>query len=226
MHKISVVIPAFNEEKNLESVVRQTASVLEELCGRQYEIIIVDDGSRDLTPSIIEGLQKENPSIKKITHAKNEGMGACYRDGFALSQGDWISVLPADGQISPADLKKFAAAMKDADCVTSFYTEKQRGLFRDVMSGVVRLMLFVLFGPHPRLEGIYMFDRKILQDIHLISSSFVFNFEVIVKAHRWGYRVKEIGITCLPRLSGRSKVVRFKKIIHVAFEIIRWRIKG
>lgn len=226
MPDISVVMPACNEEENIKKIIKDTSGILAEISDSQYEIIVVDDGSTDRTGEIIRHLIAEDAAIKLIMHEYTQGIGSCLRDGFSQAQCEWLTFLPADGQIDPSVLKKFVLEMQNVDLVTSFYIKKNRSVVRRIISRVLRMILFIFFGRHPRLEGIYMFKRKILDTVSLTSSTFVSNFELIVKAYRQGYKIKEIGIVCLPRLSGSSKVANLKTIFKVMREIIKWRING
>lgn len=222
MESISVVIYGFNEEKSIEVVVRETLAVLRELT-EHFEVILVDDGSRDKTPQISERLHGEFPEVQPLRHRVNMGIGACLKDGFQAARCDWVTYLPADGQLSPTDVERLASAMADADMVTSYYSHRGDTVIRKFVSFVLRVIVFVLFGPHPRINGSYMFRRKILSEIPLISDTFVLNFEFPIKARRKGLRIKEIETVALPRKEGSSKVFNIKSILRVIRELVKLR---
>jgi len=222
MNNISVIIPAYNEENNLAEVVKETQAVLNQISD-QYEVILVNDGSTDRTDEVIQYLIGGNTHIQVIKHEKKEGIGNSLRDGFCKAKYEFITILPADGQIRPSDLKRFSSSIEDVDMVVSYYRSYNPSMLRIIMSKGVRFLLFLLFGRLPRFDGIYMFRRKILNKIQLVSSSFVLNFELVIKAHQQNFKFKEIAIDCLPRATGRSKVVNPKKIFQVFLEIIKLR---
>ncbi len=223
MNNVSVVIYGVDEGKNFESVVVEAQACLK-TCAGQYQFILVDDGSRDDTLRVLSKLLAGLPDAKIITHAKRRGIGACLKDGFQAADLDLVTFMPADGQIDPGDLARMVQAMEGVDFVTSYYESTSFPLVRRIMSKSVRWLVFVLFGPSPRIEGSYMFRRKILQNITLKSDAFTVNFEFVIKAHRQGFTCKEIPTQSRKRLSGESKVVNTKTIFNVFCEIIKLRL--
>jgi glycosyltransferase involved in cell wall biosynthesis len=226
MIDLSVIIPAYNEEKTLGEVAESVNAVLQTISGSAYEIIIINDGSTDETPKIADRLSKKNTHVTIITHTLKQGIGKCLADGFRQARYRWISFFPADGQIEPAALGQCAKALDDSvDFVTTVYHQRNTSLFRKIMSAGVRLLLRLLFGKFPTLEGIYLFHRKILDKI-CVNSRFVFNFELVIKAYQQGFRFKKISIVNLPRAGGKSKVANLKTIWGTFKEIICWKING
>jgi len=219
---ISIVIPAYNEESSLETVVRQTISVLGEI-SPDYEIILVNDGSIDDTEAIADGLAAEDEHIYVIHHPHNLGLGAALRTGFSQVRHDLVSSLPADGQIAPADLKRFAEAMEGVDIVTSYFADRQDAFYRAILTKTLRLFMRILFGKLPRLEGTRMFRRELLNDIELHSTTGLMNLELILKASRQGCKFKEIPIKVLARMSGESKVANTKTILKTMLEMLQLR---
>jgi glycosyltransferase involved in cell wall biosynthesis len=225
MTTISVVICAYNEAGNVGPVIEGTLSVLSQVTS-DYEVIVVDDGSTDDTRTVISHIAQGNPAVKMISHAVNQGMGQALLDGYQAAQKELVTFLPADGQISPSDIKLFADNIEGYELVVSYYIKRPASMFRQMTSKGVRAILFLLFGRMPRYEGTYMFRRDILKDIPLkMNTSFVLNYELIIRAQRQGYRIKEVGTTCLERVSGSSKVLGLKKIFFILSQIIELRFK-
>jgi len=179
----------------------------------------------DETLSVLNKLKQENQGIKVISHSQRNGIGACLRDGYLAAQGELITFLPADGQIDPGDILRFIELIDDCDVVCSYYNEKPFSLFRRIMSKSVRLLVFMLFGSSPRIEGSYMFRRKILEGVSLTSNSFAINFEFVIKAQEQGFRFKFFETHPRLRLSGHSKVVNLDTIWKVFTEIVKLRIR-
>ncbi len=224
MDSLSVIIYGYNEAKNFPSVVDEAADVVKGISSR-YELILIDDGSLDETQGALDKLKKENQNIKVIIHPERRGIGSCLNDGYQAAEGELITFLPADGQIDPKDLISFVKRIEDCDVVSSYYDKKSLSFFRNLMSRSVRVLVFVLFGPSPRIEGSYMFRRKILEQVFLISTSFVINFEFVIKAYRKGFRFKFFETHARQRLSGHSKVVNFNTISKVFIEIVKLRMR-
>ncbi len=225
MNSISVVICAYNEEKNVGRVIEETVGVLSSIT-RDYELIVVDDGSKDGTVEVVRGYSRQNPRIKVLVHEQNQGIGRTLLDGYQAAAKDLVTFLPADGQISPADINLFYEQIDGYDMAVSYYTRRPPSLFRLMTSKGVRLLLFVLFGPMPRYEGTYMFRREIFQNISLkMHTSFVLNYEFVIRAKQQGYKIKEVPTICLERSSGSSKVVGLKKILYIFSQICELRFK-
>jgi len=223
MKSVTVVICAYNEEKNVKPVITETLDVLASMA-IDFEVIVVDDGSKDDTLAVVRSIGNEY--IKTIVHARNQGIGASLLDGYRLAMKDYVTFLPADGQISPKDIKILADSIGDNDMVVSYYETRPRSLFRKLTSKGVRGILFLLFGKMPRYEGTYMFKRGILKEISLkMHTSFVLNYEFVIRAYRQGFKITEVPTQCLERLSGASKVLGLRKILFILGQIIELRFK-
>lgn len=225
MNSISVVLCAYNEQDNVPVVMAEIRQVLESM-GVDYEIIAVDDGSQDRTLEAIRHFAKECPRTKIIVHAHNQGIGAALLDGYKMAGKEYVTFLPADGQISCRDIKLLADNMEGHDMVVSYYVERPSSVFRKMTSMGVRLLLLVLFGGMARYEGTYMFRRTLLNKITLnMHTSFVLNYEFVLKARHQGFKIKEVPTKCLERTSGKSKVLGVKKIAFIFGQIIELRFK-
>jgi dolichol-phosphate mannosyltransferase len=225
MKSVTVVICAYNEEKNLKKVMDETIQVLISMA-IDFELIVVDDGSRDGTLNVVRQMASKDAHIKTIVHEQNQGIGRALLDGYGQAQKDLVTFLPADGQISPQDVKMLAESMGDYDMVVSYYIQRPVSIFRQLTSKGVRVILFLLFGTIPRYEGTYMFNRQILKDITLkMHTSFVLNYELVIRAYRQGFKIKEVPTKCLERTSGSSKVLGLKKILFVFSQILELRFK-
>lgn len=223
MSGISVVIYGFNEAQNFSKVILEALSHLK-LMTDTYQVVAIDDGSEDDSFSVLSGLQKQHPDLKIIRHKKRQGIGACLKDGFHAADLEYVTFLPADGQIDPADIKRCYQLMHEADMVTTYYSTNAFPFYRKILSKTMRLLVLILFGPSPRIEGFYMFRRDLLKSISLHCDSFAVNFEFVIKAYQKGFRIKQIPTQSRSRFSGKSKVVNFKTIRNVFGEIIKLRI--
>lgn len=223
MRSLSVVICAYNEAANLYSVTEEVLAVLKRISD-PFEIIFINDGSTDSTAEIMSKLATEKSCIQICTHARKSGMGASLRDGYKLARYDYVSYLPADGQINSQDLEKFLTHIGGHDFIFSYYRKRPEGLLRKAMSKSVRFILFVLFGRTPPIDGTYLFKRTMLDHFQLISSSFVLNWEFVIRASRKGFTYQAVETECRSRLTGKSKVANIKQILQVFRELFYLRI--
>ena len=116
--RISVVLPVYQEEACIEPVLRELLAVLRDrLDGRGFEVLAVDDGSRDGTPALLRSLRAEFPELRVLTLARNAGQSAAFGAGFHAARADVLVTLDADGQNDPADIPALLAALEGCDAV-------------------------------------------------------------------------------------------------------------
>ena len=227
--EISVVVPCFNEEKNIEITVNQTIVFLKKnnICG---EIIIVDDGSRDNTCMIAEKLNLAHSNVRVIVHKKNKGLGQACLTGFNNSNGEWVTWLPGDGQFYPEDMINMCNSTNGVEFALGTIPFTKRivndNTWRFMLSKGWRFIIKTLLQFDVNDIAMYAFRRKILSSITLISSTGFLNLEFPIKAIKSGVKVKYYNIRLRPRLSGKSKVNNISTIIRSFLEIIKhWFIQ-
>ena len=115
-HKISVVVPFYNEEGNVEAVLREVAQTLRG-DHEEFEIIAVDDASGDTTGTLLRGLQQELPELRIMTHGRNLGQAAAFWTGFQAAQGDVVVTMDGDGQNDFNDVPRMLALLDRYDGV-------------------------------------------------------------------------------------------------------------
>ncbi|MDB4965360.1 MAG: WcaA [Myxococcales bacterium] len=221
---LTIVIPAYNERDNLSRVIGDALEFCRRAC-RAFELLVIDDGSSDGSPELLADLARASPELRVITHARNRGLTGALRSGFYGAANDFVTWIPADGQIPLPELGRILDAWAEHDLVLSTYRQRPDGLVRMVMSRGLRLMLFAITGLRDRLEGVYLFRRALLGELQLVSdrSAGAIGFEIAVKVRRLGRRVGTTEIECAPRLSGRSKVANARNIAQSVGEM--WRIR-
>lgn len=224
---LSVVVTAYNEEECLEIFISELLEFLNAQ-SQQFEIIIVDDGSTDDTPNIIDKLQHQFKTIKALRLEKNTGMGAALKAGFNYARLDWITFFPADGQIKPTELMAMAIAVlnQDLDCVSSVYFKRNYNLKRKIISAVIHNLTKFILGRDPQTQGIYMLKRSVYEALDLYSNTFLFNLELPVKVQKAGYKFTSVKIRLSPRIAGVSKAMQKPRVMSTLFEMLWVRLKG
>jgi glycosyltransferase involved in cell wall biosynthesis len=219
---LTIVIPAFNERDNLARVVGEALAFARSSC-RACEVLVIDDGSSDGSADVLQMLAA--PELRVIRHDRNAGLTAALRSGFFGAANDFVTWIPADGQIPLVELAKILDAWRDHDLVLSTYRHRGDGLVREVMSRGLRLLLRATTGLVDRLEGVYLFRRALLDELELVAaqSAGAIGFEIAVKARRLGKRIGSTEIECAPRLSGSSKVANARNVAQSFAEL--WRIR-
>ena len=220
---LSLVIPAYNEAENLPRVLPAAREFVATQC-RDASLIIVDAGSQDGTAQVLAAYAKD-PRVRILRHEKNRGLTATLRTGFYAAQSEYVTWIPADGQTPLPELKKILMACQGADLTLSTYRRRPDGMVRATMSKTVRLLMQLATGLRDRIEGPYLFRRRLLDELDLVSktSAGSIGLEIAVKARMAGKRITTTEIECAPRMAGHSKVANLRNITSYFVEI--WRIR-
>ena len=221
---LSIVMAAFNEDEALPECAARNLAFLREHVA-DGELIIVDDGSSDGTPALVDALAAEHPEVVGLHLERNSGMGAALLRGFAEARKAWVTIMPADGQIDPFELLDFFAVADDADLVTSLYRNREYTLGRKVLSLGLRALTTVIVGTRARTEGIYLVRRAVLEQLGASSHSFLLNLEIPIRAKRGGYRVDTVYMNVHDRIAGQSKATSFGRIKQTFTELFRLRVR-
>jgi len=226
---LSIVMPAFNEEKNLLTAVHRTCETLDAQA-LSYEIIIVDDGSRDKTPIIAEALSQKQPYLICIRHDKNQGIGAAFWSGVRKASLDYIILVPCDSPLMPEDLAAFLPHTGVIDIIAGSRKKRTSYSFGlKFMSFVYnRILIRILFQiPLSDVNWIQMYRRRIFSEggITIEHSGIFFFAEVLIKAQRKGYSMIEVPVTMQKRIHGRSTISRFPIIAKILGDMICFFIK-
>lgn len=205
---LSVVLPAFNEQGNIERAVRSSAEAIAPLVD-DYELVVVDDGSRDDTPEILKRLTEElGERLNIVTHPTNLGYGIALRAGFDAARGRLIFYTDADNQFDLRELGGFFPAMEGVDAILGYRVGRQDGAFRLMVSNGYNGLASFAFGMDVRdLNCSFkLFRREALTSLHLEEDHFFIDTEIVVQLHRAGYQYKQIGVRHYPRTAGTSTV--------------------
>jgi dolichol-phosphate mannosyltransferase len=221
---VSVAIPAYNEEQNLAKVVRDLAG---QLTGHDYEIIIVNDGSKDGTGPLADRLAQEDPQhIRVIHHPTNLGGGAATRAGLFAAKKKYVMMVPGDGQFAVADLPRFLEAIEHVDVVISRRHNRSGGLLRRFNSFCYRMAVrFILGIKFKHINWVKLYRSELVQSLHLISDSWLVDAEILYWADRLGWRYTEFTVEELPRLAGKATGSNLLHMLAVVGELWRFHTR-
>jgi glycosyltransferase involved in cell wall biosynthesis len=222
---ISAVIPAYNEERIIASTVEALDDTLARLVD-DYEIVVVNDGSHDATPRIVEEIGQRRPAVRLVSHAINQGYGAALATGFASATRDYVFLTDGDRQFDVRDLEGFLPLLERADVVVGYRKPRADPMMRRFFGWGWNGLVNTMFGYTARDVdcAFKLFPRRLLQDVKLVSTGHTLSPELLIKARRAGFRVAEVRVTHLPRTAGEAKGARIDHIIRSLLELVRLRI--
>ncbi len=227
---LSVFFPAYNEEANIETTLKKAVLVLPQVA-KEWEILVIDDGSTDHTGAIVKKMAIKIPGLKLITHSPNRGYGAALKSGLYQSRFPLIVFTDADGQFDFAEIDKFFAARKQtgADLVIGYYLKRAVPFYRKWGSFVWQLAVFFLFGLKVKdIDcGFKLIDRRVLEKIPLLEAErgpFI-SSELLIKAKRAGFKIVEIGVHHYPRQAGQPTGANLNVILSGLKDLLRLRFK-
>jgi len=201
--RISVVIPAYNEEECIADCVNEVRAVLNQL-GEPYEVIVVDDGSTDRTFEILRALKPNYPQLRAIRLKQNSGETAGNDAGFRYARGEFVVTLDADLQNDPADIPKMLAMMSDWDVVCGVRTKREDSWLRRLSSRIGNGFRNWITHEHITDTGCTMkiFRREFIKNVKLYTGMHRF-LPTLMRLE--GARVTEVPVNHRPRLRGKSK---------------------
>jgi glycosyltransferase involved in cell wall biosynthesis len=205
--RLSYFFPAHNEEANLRPLVDEALATLPTLA-EAWEIVIVDDGSRDTTPAIADELTAANPGlVRAVHHPTNLGYGAALRSGLGAARYDLVAFTDGDRQFQVADLGRLLArlaAPDRPDVVVGYRIKRADPLARTVYARLYRLANRIFFGLAIRDVdcACKLFRREALQGLRVESGGAFFSAELLIKLHASGRTLAEVGVPHYPRTAG------------------------
>lgn len=226
--RISAVLPAYNEEALIERAVRRMAAVLRDLTP-EFEVIVVNDGSSDLTGEILAALVETEPDLhlQTVTHPTNQGYGAALASGFDAAIRDLIFMTDGDEQFDIAELARFLPDLDDATDLVIGWREKRAD---------PPLRLFNAWGWKLLVNGLFrytardvdcafkLFRRCVWESLTVRARGATFSAELLVKARRLGFRVKERPVQHYPRTAGSATGAHLGVIVRAFAELFQlWR---
>src|SRR3989338_7534079 len=206
---ISAIFPAYNEESNLETLITNADNALKKYF-TIYEIIVVDDGSKDNSENVLKNLQKKYSCLKIIKNEKNLGYGASLKKGLCAAQYELIFFSDADNQFDLNDIGLLLSKIDGNDAIFGFRKNRKDGIYRKINAWIWNALNFIFY----KIEikdidcAFKLFTKKILNKINiqtLSSTSPMINSEIIIKLKKTSAKIKLVSVTHYSRKKGVSR---------------------
>lgn len=228
INELSVFFPAYNEEESIKATVEKATAILEKIA-EKWEIMVVNDGSKDKTGEIANKLAKKEDRIKIITHPSNRGYGAALKSGFYNSKYEWIAYTDAEGQFDFAEISKFIEKQQQtrADLVIGYYLKRAVSFYRILGSRLWESLVWFIFGLKVRdIDcGFKLIKKEVIEKIPRLEAErgpFI-SSELLIKAKRARFKIVEVGVHHYPRTTGKATGISFK-VVLAGFKDL-WRLR-
>lgn len=213
---LSVVIPVYNEEKNIESLYKKVTGVFK---NKNYELIFVDDGSDDRTFDILRALHDSDFKLNVIRLAANFGKGIAYSAGFDAAKGDLIATMDGDMQDNPEDIPLLVEKLKEGyDMVVGWKQGGKSSKFKFIISTIFNFFIRAI----TRLNvndincPLRVFRREVAKRLNLYGDLYRY---IPLLAHGFGYKIAQVKVRNSPRIYGSTKYTH-RKYINSFFDFI------
>ncbi len=220
IQSISVVLPAYNEEAIIEKTVSRTVESLSQWTD-QFEIIVVNDGSKDRTKEIVTALSAREPRIRLINHAQNQGYGSALVTGFHAVAKELVFFMDSDGQFDIHDLERFFPLIKHYDAVLGYRNPRCDPWPRKLNAWGWKQLVRLAFGVRVRdLDCAFkLYRAEFFQTLTLETRGAMINAEIMYKFKRGGYAFAEVGVKHLPREEGEATGAKPTVILRALREL-------
>lgn len=225
---LTFFFPAYNEEENLEAVVAEALATLPRFA-ETFEVVIVDDGSRDRTPELADALAQRDPRVRVIHHRPNRGYGGAVRSGLLAARHPLVFFTDGDRQFRIADLGLLLAELDAADAVIGYRAKRRDPRRRLVIAWVYKQVVAALFGGGFRdvdcaykLFRTAVFERAPLEEIR--SDGAFFSAELLLRLRAAGARIRQVPVPHHPRVAGRAAGAAPKVVLRTLRDLARLRL--
>ncbi len=221
---LSVFFPCHNEVDNLARLVEQARKVLPQVA-KQWEVIIVDDGSSDGTGPLADQLAATYPEVRVVHHPQNRGYGAALQSGFAAAQHEYVFFTDGDGQFDLGEIALLLPWRRQADLVLGYRLRRADPLHRRLYALLYKLLIRVVLGLRVRdLDCAFkLLPRRVLAALSLHSNGALISAELLFKAKRAGFTWVEVGVHHYPRTAGVQSGGSPRVILRMFREL--WRLR-
>ena len=218
---VSLLIPAYNEETTLAATVGRAQRAVR-ACTEDYEIVVLDDASRDSTAEISRRLADDDPRhVRALRHETNRGIAATFEDLYRAASKDYVFLVPADNEFPPEILEQIVPMLSHCDVVLCQRTHKPYTFWRKIVSGAYRRLPRLLFGVDLHDAGsIKCVRREIFERVPVVSKGVFVEAERLIRAARRGYRFGVVEIRQELRQAGVARGARFSVVARAFREMM------
>ncbi len=215
-----MVFPVFDEVENIGRLLDEVRALAPRLAS-DFEIVVVDDGSRDGSAAVVDRLREQDPRIRLLRHADNRGYGAALRAGLREARGELVFFSDADLQFDLDELATLLSHTREFDVVAGFRTPRRDPWGRRVLAWGWGWLVNRLFGLGVRdIDCAFkVFRRPVIEAIPIASVGAFINTEILVRARKAGFRIHQVPVSHRRRRHGRQSGARPRVILRALVEL-------
>ena len=219
---LSVFFPCYNEEANVERVTLAAIRACERLVD-DFEVIIVNDGSKDRTGEIADMLARRYPCVRAVHNNPNRGYGGALARGFREARKEWVFYTDGDGQFDFEELENILPMVELCDIVSAYRMNRQDAWNRKLNAWCWGSLVRTLFRMKVRdIDCAFkLYPKTFIDRIEMRSAGALIDTEMLAKATRLGYRIGQIGVHHYPRTAGQQTGANFRVILKAFRELFR-----
>jgi glycosyltransferase involved in cell wall biosynthesis len=220
---LSIFFPAYNDSGTIASLVITAIRTARRLTP-DYEVIVVNDGSADATPEILDELGRLYPEVRIVTHETNRGYGGALRTGFQTASRELVFYTDGDAQYDPSEVETLWRRMgEDVDLVSGYKISRSDPLHRIVIGRVYHHIVKLLFGLQVRDVDcdFRLMRRSIFERVQLEKDSGVICLEMMKKIQDAGFRIAEVPVHHYHRAYGKSQFFNFGRLWRTAIDVFK-----
>lgn len=224
IRSMSALLPAYNEAAHLVHVVEATLDALHDAVP-DFEVIIVDDGSTDITASLCAEISAKYPAVRVVRHDRTLGYGAAVRSGIAAAGKQFLFIMPANRRYDPADVGRLAQWGDRYDLVRGYRPRRQDPLYRALLGKFFTVLARLLLSLQTRDVAcdFQLLRATLLKEMDLQSSTTVLNAEILYYARQQQASMHAAGVHHYPRRTTRGAVFRLRTLIRTIEELVTLR---
>lgn len=227
-NSLTIIVPALNEEKNIGAVCRDVSRVADQHLA-DYEILVVDDASKDQTSQVVWSIHEDNKRVRLVRNETTQGLGGAYRVGLREARCRYAMLVPGDNQIVADSLADIFKEVGKADVLVCYI--KNQGVrppWRHAISLLFTAILNFLFRLNLRYyNGTTVLETELARQVVPATSGYAYMAVMLVYLLKGGLSYKQVGFTLQERTYGRTKAFHLKNILSVLKTVLRlfWKVR-
>ncbi len=217
LKELSVFFPLYNEEENIEALVDEALTVFSNVA-KEFEIILINDGSKDKTKELGEQLEREHKQVR-LVNQRNKGYGGAVKRGFAESKYEWVFFSDGDLQFKLEEVDKFIRYTDNYDLIIGYRSNRAEGWKRKLLADLLKIWNKLFFRFPSYIKDIdcafKLIKREVLKQVMpLESDGAMLSTELLLKAYKSNFRIKQLSVTHYKRKYGKSTGSNFVVIFR------------